>query len=262
MKPPVHQYALVTGASTGIGLSICKALATRGFGLLMIARNEEALTARATSIAAEYSVPVHTLAIDLSDREAVDNVHSWATGLNVPIAFLVNNAGFGLDGRFEKVSLEGFNSMLDLNVRTVIGLTYRFLPELRKVPKGYILNISSMSMYWPLPFKSVYSGTKSFIYQFTRSLAIELEDSSVSATVTCPGPVPTTEKLAASIKANGAGSRRIAMEADAVADLSVAAALKRKHTFLPGFWPHFARVAFSLIPRWYRNREYKRLLDV
>jgi len=262
MSAVAQKYALVTGAYTGIGFAICEALAKRGYGLLMVARNQAGLQEAAATLEAQFKVPTQYLPIDLTETDAAQRVEAWVNDLKLPLAFLVNNAGFGWDGSFTRGDLHHFDRMLQLNMRVVLQLTHRLLPKLAQGSEAYVLNVSSMAVYGPLPYKVMYSATKSFAYQFTRSLAMELEiqKSTVSASVLCAGPVPTTETLAKNIAANGWMSRRISMPAQAVGEIGVRDTLRRKTEILPGFWPQLGLLVLRLTPTWLRARTFKKRL--
>ena len=136
-------YALVTGASRGIGRAISLLLAQRGYDLLLVARSEAQLTALAQEIGTKYQHQAHVLALDLAAPGAAETVAAWATEQTDQLAVLVNNAGYGLWGRFEQLSLPEQQNMLQLNMTLPVALTHALLPALHRVPKGYVLNVSS-----------------------------------------------------------------------------------------------------------------------
>ena len=128
------EYALVTGASKGIGKAIATDLAARGFNVLLVARSEELLQQEAARITALYPVKADWLALDLSTAEAAQNVYDWCRAKGYIVQALVNNAGYGLSGPFEKYSAEQYVNMMTLNMSTLVSLTRLFLPDLRNLP--------------------------------------------------------------------------------------------------------------------------------
>ncbi|HVK97498.1 MAG TPA: SDR family oxidoreductase [Flavisolibacter sp.] len=184
-------FALITGASKGIGKSIALKMAHEGFNVLLVARNQSLLQKVAEEIRAKYNVTVHIYAIDLSQKNAADTIYQWCSENNFEINALINNAGYGLSGKFENYSLQEHLDMLQVNMHAVVELTYLFLPQLKKQPKSYLMNISSSSAYQAVPYLGLYAATKSFVLQFTRALRYELKDSSVSVTCISPGATDT-----------------------------------------------------------------------
>jgi short-subunit dehydrogenase len=146
--------ALITGASRGIGRELSLGLARRGYDLLLVARSEDQLRELAQQVETTYQRQAHVLALDLTQPEAASQVATWAAkhapnGLTV----LVNNAGYGLWGRFEKLNLEEQLNMLQLNLNLPVQLTYALLPQLRLAGRGYLLNIASTAIKQCLLFR-------------------------------------------------------------------------------------------------------------
>src|SRR5690348_11266182 len=144
-------YALVTGASKGIGKAIAACLAERGFGLLLIARSEGLLRQNAEELQEKYRIKAHYLALDLSQAGSGERAAAWAAGLGVPLNVLVNNAGYGIWGNFHLVSLERQMHMLQINIATLFELTYRLIPVLQKNTPAWILNVGSMAGLQAMP---------------------------------------------------------------------------------------------------------------
>jgi short-subunit dehydrogenase len=185
------RYAVITGASKGIGKSIAIALAKRGYHLLLIARSGDELNRLSQEIGIQFNVDVNTLAIDLAQPEAAKNVSEWINQQKYRIAVLVNNAGYGLWGAFAALNLEEQMQMCQLNMDTVVRLSYLLLPLLSKEKQAYILNVSSTAAYQAVPTLAVYSATKAFVLSFTRALRYELKNTPVSVTCLSPGPFDT-----------------------------------------------------------------------
>src|SRR6186713_2645075 len=175
----MEEYALITGASKGIGRSIVEELARRGYNVLLVARSGDVLRQAAAEIRARYTVKADWLAIDLSAAEAPQMVYEWCREKGYALKVLVNNAGYGLSGPFEKYSLSDHLNMMQLNMSALVSLTRLFLPDLRKSSQAYILNIASSAAYQAVPKLSLYAATKVFVLAFSRGLHQELKGSPV-----------------------------------------------------------------------------------
>jgi short-subunit dehydrogenase len=184
-------YALVTGASKGIGKSIAEQLAEKGNDLILVARSENLLKDLSRSLQQKYSVKVDYLALDLALPNAADEIYRWCVSKDYSIHILVNNAGYGLWGKFEDLDLSKQEEMLQVNIRTLIKLTHAFIPVLKQQKKAYILNVASTAAYQAVPTLSLYAASKSFVLLFTRGIRLELKNSSVSVSCLCPGPTST-----------------------------------------------------------------------
>ncbi len=183
--------ALVTGASSGIGLEYARQLAARGINLLMVSIDQENLEREAATIAKQYSIKVDTHCMDLAQPDAAEQLYRHCQEKDFQIEVLINNAGIF---SFKEVTLtdpKRIETMLQLHMGTVTKLSRLFALEMCERRHGYILNMSSLSCWAPYPGIALYSATKAYIRVFTRSLAYELSDYGVTATVVCPGGVAT-----------------------------------------------------------------------
>jgi short-subunit dehydrogenase len=185
------QYALITGGSKGIGKAIAIELAKKKINVLLVARSVEQLQLTAKEIQETHNVEVDFLATDLSLNNAATIVYNWCKEKKYTVNILVNNAGYGLSGRFESYPIEANINMLQLNMLTIVQLTHIFLPMLKQRPKAYILNIASTTAYQALPYLSLYAASKAFVLNFSRGLSYELKKTSVSVTCISPGPTDT-----------------------------------------------------------------------
>src|SRR5580704_14858142 len=215
-------YALITGASKGIGKAIAEEFAARKFNVLLIARSEKALRDNAESIVEKYEVKADYLAIDLSLSDSADKIYQWCTEKNYIVEILVNNAGYGLSGSFEKYTTAENFDMMQLNMIVPVRLCQLFLPALRTLPKAYILNIASTAAYQAVPGLSLYAATKAFVLRFSRGLRQELHRSNVSVTCISPGSTDTDFAKRAQIGAKGLkAAEKVNMTADTVARIAV-----------------------------------------
>lgn len=182
-------FALVTGASAGIGKELARSFAAEGHGLVLVARREAELEKLAAELAAEHKVDVRIHACDLGRADAREGL--FAATKDLEIEFLVNNAGFGSNGPFWENDAEREVGMVDLNVTALTHLTRHYLPGMVARRRGRVLNIGSTAGFQPGPFMATYYATKAFVNSFTEALAFELRGTGVTATVSCPGPVAT-----------------------------------------------------------------------
>jgi len=165
MTPRYH--TLITGASSGIGRELAIECASRGMDLVLIALDTPELAQTAGHIRDEYQVEVHFLGINLTKAGSVGQLYEWVKQRNLSINTLINNAGTGNSGLFQSNCLSEYQEIIDLNNKALVELTYHFYRDLIDAPRGYILNVSSMEATLPLPYKAVYTGSKSFIYAFS-----------------------------------------------------------------------------------------------
>jgi short-subunit dehydrogenase len=196
----INNTALITGASSGIGLEIAKIFANHNINLLLVARNKDKLKNISEELAKKHNIKVDFLSIDISNIENVKYIYNWCLTNNIQIDYLINNAGFGDYGLFANSDDERTLQMINLNITTLTYLTKLFVKEMIIRKNGKILNIGSTGSFIPGPRMSVYFATKSYVLHFTEALAAELKGTGVSATVVCP--VPTKIKFCYFANAN------------------------------------------------------------
>jgi short-subunit dehydrogenase len=182
-------WALVTGASAGIGAEFARALARDGISCVLTARREERLQDLAAEIEKQHSVATRTVAVDLAAGDGVDRLVEAVSDLEIGI--LVNNAGVGYAGRFDKQDAERLRAMLELNCVTPVLLTSRLLPPMRARGRGAVVITGSVAGRQPLPLHGVYSATKAFDLLFGEALAVELRDDGIDVLVLEPGSTET-----------------------------------------------------------------------
>jgi len=183
--------ALVTGASSGIGVSYARALAKQKINLVLVARRESLLNALATELSREYGIQAHTIAQDLTDADAADKVYENVREAGLEIDILVNNAGFGSHGVFEQLDLERELEMINLSCRLPVALTHKFIGAMKQRNRGAIVFLSSVAGTMPVPFMSTYSATKAFPLFFGESLYGELADTGIDVIAVAPGDTST-----------------------------------------------------------------------
>ena len=243
-------YALVTGASRGIGRALAVALAQRGYDLLLVARSEDQLRALAQEISEKHQHQSHLLALDLAASGAAETVAAWALAHTKELAVLVNNAGYGLWGRFEQLDLAAQQNMLQLNMLLPVALTHALLPALRQQPKAYILNVASTAAYQAVPSLTLYAASKAFLLSFSRGLRYELKDTPVSVTCLSPGATTTAFADRAGMGAElQKTAAKVSMTPGAVARIAVQALLAGEAEIIPGFVNKVSVGLASVVPK-------------
>jgi short-subunit dehydrogenase len=246
----MQEYALITGASKGIGKAIASELASKGFNVLLVARSESLLEQVTAEITSRYRVKADWLALDLSHVNAPQNVYDWCRAKGYTIQALINNAGYGLSGPFEKYSLEEHWNMMQLNMQTLVGLVRLFLPGMRSLPRAYVLNIASSAAYQAVPKLSLYAATKAFVLAFSRGLHQELRDSPISVTCVSPGATDTDFPNRAQLGEKGMkAAEKFNMAPAAVAALAVKGMLSRKPEVITGFINKLGAAMAWLLPK-------------
>lgn len=184
------QTALVTGASSGIGAAIARQLGARGARVLLVARRDDALASVADDVRQRGGEAV-VLAADLEPPDAAAALAARLGEIDETVDLLINNAGFGIQGRFLDASVESAEGMIGLNVRAVTSLTRRLLPGMVARGRGGVLNVASIAAFAPAPYFAVYSATKAYVQSLSEALRAEVRASGVHVTCLCPGPVVT-----------------------------------------------------------------------
>jgi len=198
-----NSFALVTGASRGLGMAFARELAARHHNLVLVARSAEPLQAFASELRASHPVSVLALPADLASPGAGQNLAEQLSSGGIQIDLLVNNAGFGLRGEFRDLSLPRQLEMLRLNNEAIVELTYNLLPGMLERQKKGIINVSSTAGFQPIPFASAYSATKAFLTTFSLALEQELRRSGVAVVTVCPGRLRKTENPTSPQRARG-----------------------------------------------------------
>jgi len=182
-------YALVTGASQGLGKVFAHALAARKQNVILVARSRDKLESLANELRSSLSVFAEALEFNLASPSAGQRLAQQLRDRKLQVNLLVNNAGFGVRGEFRNVAMQRQMEMLSLNNAAVVELTYSLLPSLMEHPQAGIINVSSTAGFQPIPYASLYAATKSFLTTFSLGLQEELRSSRVSVVTLCPGRI-------------------------------------------------------------------------
>jgi uncharacterized protein len=191
--------ALITGASSGIGLELARIFARNRADVVLVARHQDKLNALAAELRTA-GVAAHVVVADLSVAGAAASVAARVGELGVEIDALVNNAGFGLYGRLLETSLETELQMIQVNIVALTELTKRLLPPMVARQRGRIMNVASTAAFFPGPLMAVYYATKAYVLSFSVAIANELQGSGVTVTTLCPGPTESGFAAAASLE--------------------------------------------------------------
>lgn len=243
--PKEKDVVLITGGSHGIGRAMAEESLQRGLAVAVVALPDAHLEQMMMDLGQEH---IHFLGLNLVQEDATEQIMRWLDEKNLRLKYLINNVGFGRGGCFEAVPLKEYQLMLRLNNQVMVDLTYSLLPRLKET-KGGILNVSSMEATLPLPYKTVYTGTKGFIYNFSLALREEFRYYGISVSTLCPGPVLTNEDGLKRVQAQGWKAKvLLKMPAD-IAPPAIDGMLKGKAVIVPGLLPKlFVNIGY-VIPR-------------
>ncbi|QKZ13061.1 SDR family NAD(P)-dependent oxidoreductase [Spirosoma sp. KUDC1026] len=243
-------YALVTGASKGIGLAIAEELARKKFDLILVARSEPQLQAAAERLSRQYSIQAVYYALDLAKAGAAQELFDYCQTKQYVVSVLVNNAGYGLSGVFESHSLAEHTDMMNVNMITLTQLCYLFLPQLKQQSRSYILNLGSSAAYQAIPRLSLYAASKAFVLSFSRGLHGELKGTSVSVTCVCPGSTDTDFINRAQVGEKGRkAAEQVNMTPADVAKQAVDAMLSGQVEVVTGFVNKVGKLMAWLMPK-------------
>jgi short-subunit dehydrogenase len=261
MKPLHGRWALVTGASSGIGEAFCRRLTAAGCHLVMVARREERLKALARELEAARGVSVRIEALDLIAPGAVERLEERVRAAGIEIDLLVNNAGFGLYGRAWEIAREREQAMLELDVRAVVALTRSFLPGMIARRRGWVIQVASVAAYQPTPGYAAYAGAKAFVLSYGEALAHELRGSGVRVCVLSPG-ITESEFFEVSGQRPGLYHRLTRMSADRAAAAGLRGVLRGRTSVLPGGLNKLGAFCTRLLPRRTQAAIVARLMGV
>ncbi|HEX2210208.1 MAG TPA: SDR family oxidoreductase [Longimicrobium sp.] len=239
------RWALVTGASMGIGEAFARALAARGMHVVLCARSADRLRALALDIEAEHGVRAAVVVADLARPGEARRAWDEA-GRERDIHLLVNNAGFGAHGRFEEQPVDRLSEMVALNCTALLELAHLALREMRARGAGGIINVGSVAAFQPVPLKAAYAATKAFVLSLTQALVEENRGSGVRILCLSPGPTPTGFQAVAGSRVQE-GQVGV-LRADQVVDSALAALDAGKSHVAPGFFNALTSVFGRMLP--------------
>ena len=220
---------LITGASAGLGAEFARQCSARGEALALVARRRDRLEA----LKAELGGDIHIFAADLSPPGAAQSLIAEVEAEGLNVATLINNAGFGLAGKFADRPLDRQSEMIDLNCRALVELCHLVLPAMRAAGRGAILNVASTAAFQPGPNMAVYYATKAFVLSFTEALHHELKGTGIRVSALCPGP--THSEFSDVADSHSPTLERMKMPAAPVVRAGLAGLDANKAVVIPGF---------------------------
>ena len=238
------KWALVTGASAGIGVALARDLASHGAKLILTARRKERLDSLAAELSAN-GTEVRIVAADLNDPAAPRQIYDATEGAGLTIDILINNAGLGQFGEFYKSPIEQELSQVRVNCEAVVRLTRLFLPHMVERRRGWILIVASTASYQPLPYLNTYAATKVFDRFFAQGLAAEVARFGINVTALCPGPTASEFSQVANSSKIMPGSRQTAEE---VAGRGISALARGQRTIIPKFVWQLTALLTRILP--------------
>lgn len=242
-------YALVTGASMGLGKSFSIELAKQGYSLILVSLPNQNLKQLSKEIEDHYKVKTTCFELDFSD---LSNIEFLAKEVNekYKVQILINNAGTGGTKRFSEAHSDYLNRILNVNIHGTSVLTHQLLPNLKQFSKSYILNVSSIAAFSPVGYKTVYPASKSFIYSFSIGLAQELKADNVTVSVINPGAMKTNDEITARIEKQGLIGKLTLLHPDQVAKVTLKKMFKGQNLILLN---RMSWVVSKLIPLKYKT---------
>jgi short-subunit dehydrogenase len=250
--------ALITGASSGIGMELAKIHASLGGDLILVARNSERLNDLKTSLAEKFKVRVEVLVKDLSVPGAAKEVHEATTALGITVDMLVNNAGFGVFGLFHETDPERTGEMIRLNITALTELTSLYLRDMAARNSGRIMNVASTAGFQAGPWFAAYAATKAYVISFTEAIASELSSrpatSGITVTAYCPAATETNFSSAAAMENSSLFKGRKNPDAATVAMDAYRAMMQGEPLAIHGWINRFMLFTQRLAPRKFVNQ--------
>jgi short-subunit dehydrogenase len=237
---------LITGASSGIGEVFARKLAARGRNVLLVARSEEKLITLCNELGRSNNIRAQYVALDLSKPESPARLYEEVEKRGLDIDMLINNAGFGSMGEFAKLDLARELNMIDLNIKSLVELTHRFLQPMIERKQGAIINVASTAAFQPVPFMATYAATKAFVLSFSEALWEENRSHGIKVMALCPGVTDTNFFEAARGHKPPA---RVSQTPEDVVDTALRGLARGKSHVISGWTNFFMTQSERLAPR-------------
>lgn len=238
---------LITGTTSGIGKAFAEKFASMGNNIILVSRDSQKLKQQQLYLQNQYRVTVYFIAYDLTKEDAVDLVMEQIDKRNIPIDFLVNNAGFNECGLFSKTDISKEIKMINLHIRFITQLTKRILPIMERNNYGHILNVGSTGSFIPSPSDAVYSATKAYIMSFSNALYGEYRNTGIKITLLCPGATDTEFARKANIEQTLLFKFAV-MKPDKVVKIAYPNIMKGKRLIIPGLYNKFLIFCSKIMP--------------
>jgi len=248
-SPDEKSFALITGASRGIGLELAKECAKHGHDVVLIARRQDALEAAAGQIEGKYGVRAIVVPADLRDLAAPSEILAATLEQRIEVHMLINNAGFGLGGEFLETDIERELEMIHVNVSALTHLTKLFAPPMVKRRSGRIMNVASTASFQPGPLMSVYYATKAYVLSFSEAIAEEWRNTGVTVTALCPGATATDFAETAQISNTRLFQKLGVADAGNIARYGYKAMMRGDRVAIPGWRDKLMIQSERFVPR-------------
>lgn len=247
--PSADSTALVTGASSGLGVDLARSLARRGHHVTLVARREDRLTALAAELTESFGVGAAVIACDLGDADARERLVAQVAAGGRRVDVLVNNAGYGSGAPFVDLDRESEVAMIRLNCEAVVDLCGRYAPAMAERGAGAILNVASVVSFQPIPRQATYSASKAMVRAFSEALHTELRGSGVTVTALCPGGMKTEFIAVAGVESSADGAPDfVFMAAADVAEQGIVALEAGRRVVVPGLVNRVTSIAGTHSP--------------
>jgi len=257
----MKSYVLITGATGGLGRAFVHDAASRGWDLYLTDIPGSPLYELAQEVSRYYNVEVQFCEGDMLTRASRDQFFDKLEDSGYQFHFLINVAGIEFESSFTDLTLSDLRQIMNVNMNGTVELTYLLLKNRAPQETFRILTVSSLSCYYPMPYKAVYSASKRFLYHFFTSVREELRDQDVTITILCPAGIPTKDVVKERIAAQGFMGKLTSMAPNLVALQSINRTLEGKEVYIPGFMNRMLRRISSLISESGRARILKRRWD-
>ena len=241
--------ALITGASSGIGLELATIHASRGGNLVIVARNEAKLKELKSSLEQQFGIQVYVIAKDLAIPNAAIEVYKETEAKGIQIDYLINNAGFGLYGKFEATDWLHESDMIQVNITALTQFTKLYLPGMIARKSGKIMNVASTAAFVPGPTMAVYCATKPYVLSFSEAVNNEVSHYGISITALCPGATASGFSVAAKADKSALFSKSKLANSAEVAVFGYEAMLKGQQVAIHGFLNQFLAFIVRFTPR-------------
>ena len=215
------QFAVITGASQGLGKAFARTLASQGVHLVLVSLPEQDVEVLAQSLSKTYGIQAQFYETDFKSDENIKSLCNWLNA-HFSIYILINNAGTGGTRKFGEVPSSYISAIIQVNVKATSLLTHRLLPNLKRQHRSYILNVSSIAAFSPVGYKTVYPASKSFVHSFSLGLSEELKESSITVSVINPGAMKTNAEITSRIEKQGLIGKLTLLDPNKVARYSLA----------------------------------------